>query len=377
MVKSRNIWLWAVWVFGLGAYAQTCDPNLYILSGDSGLGTTNNFSAQGGTTQVRINVPGGCSWDTANIPTWVNVTPPSGTNTQVVTISVAVNASLNARGHSILIGGRNFPINQAGALNGPATGDFNADGHSDVLWQAPTNGFAQVWALGGSNGVSVLSAANLTLQNPWRIVATGDFDNDGRVDVLWQDPVTGVPQIWYMGGTAGTQVVSAKNLSGPNPWHIAGTGDFNRDGRVDIIWQSPTNGYSQVWFLGGTDGTTVLNSVNLSQPNPWRIAATGDINGDGYTDLVWQDPATGASQVWFLGGTNGVQIMSAANVTGPTAWKIVGAADYNRDGNTDIVVQDTATGASQVWFLGGTSGVTILSTATLSGANPWTIVGPR
>ena len=69
--------------------------------------------------------------------------------------------------------------------------------------------------------------------------------------------------------------------------------------------------------------------------------------------------------------------MSAANVTGPTSWKIVGAADYNRDGNTDIIVQDSATGASQVWFLGGTSGVTILSTATLSGANPWTIVGPR
>jgi hypothetical protein len=261
-------------------------------------------------------------------------------------------------------------------LTPPQLGDFTPDGRADILWQSPTNGFTQAWFLGGANGVSVLGASNLTDQNTWRIAVTGDFNLDGRTDVLWQGPA-GESQLWLLGWTPSTRLINASTFSGPNQWRIAASGDFNRDGRLDIIWQSPDTGYSQVWFLGGASGTQFLSASNLSQPNPWRIAAAGDINGDGFVDVIWQDPATGSSQVWFLGGANGVQLTSAVSLGGPNAWRIVAAADYNRDGRTDIIYQNPTTGESMVWFLGGGSGVSVTGTAQVSAANVWQIVGPK
>jgi hypothetical protein len=41
-----------------------------------------------------------------------------------------------------------------------------------MIFQYQTTGWAQIWLLGGEKGVAILNAANLTLQNTWRIVAT-------------------------------------------------------------------------------------------------------------------------------------------------------------------------------------------------------------
>src|SRR4051812_29748145 len=99
---------------GSTVYGQACDPNTYLLIGDSSLGTKNTFGPEGGTTAVRISVPDGCPWQIRNVPLWVEIlNGTSGTNTQVVQIAVDVNASTNARGQNILIGGRNFPISQS------------------------------------------------------------------------------------------------------------------------------------------------------------------------------------------------------------------------------------------------------------------------
>jgi hypothetical protein len=57
--------------------------------------------------------------------------------------------------------------------------------------------------------------------------------------------------------------------------------------------------------------------------------------------------------------------------------RIAAAADYNRDGKTDLIFQNPTTGESTAWFLGGVSGVSVTGTAQVSGANQWRIVGPK
>jgi hypothetical protein len=61
-------------------------------------------------------------------------------------------------------------------------------------------------------------------------------------------------------------------------------------------------GATQVWFMGGANGTSIASATSLTGATTWRINSVGDVNGDASPDVVWQDPATGTSQVWFLGG---------------------------------------------------------------------------
>ena len=249
-------------------------------------------------------------------------------------------------------------------------------GNTEVLWQDPVSGFSQVWFLGGAQGTAFMGAATITTKNIWRIAAVADFNGDGYPDIVWQDPVSGASQIWFLGGAQGTTLLQASSFSGPNPWLIVAAADFNRDGHPDVIWQDPKSGWAQIWYLGGPQGITVLSAANLTLRNPWHIVGSGDFNGDGQPDLLWQDPVSGTVQIWYLTGALGNALQSAVNLTAST-WHVAAVADFNQDGHPDVVWQDPVSGTSQIELLGGAQGTTQLGTASLSGPNPWRIVAPR
>ncbi len=258
--------------------------------------------------------------------------------------------------------------------------DFNHDGHPDIIWEDPTSGFAQVWYLGGAQGVSVTGAADLTQTNPWHIVAVADFNGDGNPDVVWQDPVSGAVQVWFLGGAGGNALISAYNITNHNAWKVVSVADFNRDGHPDLLWEDPTSGFAQIWYLGGAQGITVMGAADLTQTNPWHIVGTGDFNGDGVPDVLWQDPVSGTVQIWYMGGTTaglqGSQLQTAANLPA-NAWHVVAVGDFNQDGHPDIVYQSPTTNAAQVFFFTGAQGTTPAGNAVLSGPNPWFIAGPH
>ncbi len=271
--------------------------------------------------------------------------------------------------------------NQAANFQAAVPSDFNHDGHPDVIWEEPTVGWAQIWYLGGAQGASIINAADLTQANPWQIVGIADFNGDGNPDVVWQDPVRGAVQVWYMGGPSGNQLLGASDITTENPWRVVSVADFNQDGHPDLLWQDPTTGFAQIWYLGGPQGTTLLGAVDLDQANPWSIVGTGDFNGDGVPDVLWQDPVSGTVQIWYMGGTTpgaqGSQLQSAVNLTGPMTTKVVAIADFNLDGHPDVVFQDPVTGAATAYYYTGAQGTIPNGTAALSGANPWYIAGPH
>ena len=255
--------------------------------------------------------------------------------------------------------------------------DFNGDAHVDVVWQDPVTLGSQVFYMAGPLGNMFESAAWFTTKNTWRIAAIADFNGDGHPDLLWQDPNSGEAQVWFMGGGQGTTILSTAVLSGPNPWHVVATGDFNRDGYQDVVWQDPVSGHVQIWYLGGLQGITLLNAANVTATNTWQVVGAGDFNADGYPDLVWQDPVRGATQIWYLGGTLGNVLESAAVLTASNSWKIVAIADFNLDGHPDVVWESQTNGASQIWYLNGAQGITVTTSESFLGPNPWRIVGPR
>ena len=120
-----------------------------------------------------------------------------------------------------------------------------------------------------------------------------------------------------MNGTAILNQNSAFVANVPSQWSIKGTGDFNGDGMSDILWQD-TFGNVAIWEMNGTSILNANSSFVATVPSPWSIRLTGDFNGDGMSDVLWQD-TLGNAIMWFMNGT-----VATAEAVGniPTNWVV-------------------------------------------------------
>ncbi|HSQ79160.1 MAG TPA: VCBS repeat-containing protein, partial [Candidatus Bathyarchaeia archaeon] len=160
------------------------------------------------------------------------------------------------------------------------TGDFNGDGHIDILWRYNgPGGFNLVWYMDGTE-VTGLAALPTVEDLNWQIAGTGDFNNDGHVDILWRHAGYGYILVWYMNGTEVTGLAALPFVSDLT-WEIVGTGDFNNDGRVDILWRyNGIGGYNLIWYLDGVDVNALGALPSVADLN-WQIVGTGGFN------LIW------------------------------------------------------------------------------------------
>jgi hypothetical protein len=115
------------------------------------------------------------------------------------------------------------------------------------------------------------------------------------------------------------QVLSAADLGViPTSWAIAGTGDFNADSKSDIVWHN-TNGDTSVWLMTGSGSQVqVLASGDFGVvPTSWNVAFTGDFNGDGRSDILWRN-SNGDTSIWLMNGTS-VSSTSGVGIV-PASW---------------------------------------------------------
>src|SRR5205807_2282548 len=160
----------------------------------------------------------------------------------------------------------------------------------DILWRRKSNTDTYVWEMNyGFQGQppNVLAYANHVNNLPnttdatWKIVGTGDFDGDGKQDILWQDN-TGLIFVYYMNGPV---FKSSAQITGTPPgsgWQIVGVGDFGSvdannnpltatDGWPDIVWQNPTTFQKSVWLMNGA--TWKATATIESSSTTWKIVA--------------------------------------------------------------------------------------------------------
>jgi hypothetical protein len=150
-------------------------------------------------------------------------------------------------------------------------------------------------------------------------------------------------------------------------------GDFNGDHKTDILWRNQATGEDKIWFM---DGTKLLNEFPLQSfmPDPnWNIVGTADFDGDGQTDILWRNAADGNNLVWVM---NGIRLFREAPLppVADTNWKIVAAGAFDGDAGPDIAWRNAATGENGVWLMDGT---TVVGGAVLPGVADlnWNIVG--
>ncbi len=254
-------------------------------------------------------------------------------------------------------------------------GDFNGDGRADVLWQH-NSGTVVAWLMNAS-GTAVFSIPvfGVVADANWQIKGIGDFNGDGRADVLWQHN-SGTVVAWLM-NTSGTGISSIPTIgSVPNrDWVIKGVGDFNGDGRFDILWQH-TSGIVVNWLMNGT----AIGVYSISYPYPggvpdsnWSIEGIGDFDGNGRSDILWRHTA-GSVAIWLMNLRG--KIESLPVFTGLDAsWAIRGIGDFNANGQSDILWQNLS-GEVAIWSM-GTSGTRLIPSLSFNVGGPaadWSIV---
>jgi hypothetical protein len=188
-------------------------------------------------------------------------------------------------------------------------------------------------------------------------VHTGGALSDQRPGIFWHNVSTGQLATWHLSGTnvIDTRLVSMGGVADTH-WKVAGTGDLNADGFPDILWRHDTEGWLAVWFLQNqlVVGTQYLSIDKMADPN-WQIKGLGDIDGDRYADIVWQH-TDGTLAAWIMRGTTvmSTRLLSIPKVGDPK-WQIAGVTDTNGDGMADLIWQDPSQGWLAVWYLQGTT----------------------
>jgi hypothetical protein len=216
-------------------------------------------------------------------------------------------------------------------------GDFDGDGLADILWESEGGflGFSATAEL-----VETAPNAPLVVMGALRadevVVATGDLDGDGRVDLLVRDEASGAHVVWFV-DAGGIAEIAGLDVPVDAESHAVASGDYDGDGRVDIVWRGVDGGVS----IGFMDGVVEVASLDIASAFGHEVLASADFDGDGVEDLVHRDPATGGVGVLLMGARQPPLAWSTA-VDAGLGWDVLAAGDYDGDGSADLLWESEA-----------------------------------
>lgn len=144
--------------------------------------------------------------------------------------------------------------------------------------------------------------------------------------------------------------------------------DINGDGWSDILWRND-NGQFNIWQSTGNGNfiTSYSTAVTVGQ----AIVGTGDFNGDGREDILWRS-ANGQLDLAQSQASGGFVTTFTSTIAGPS-WQVVGTGDFNGDLRDDIVWRNT-NGQLNIWQGTSTGSFITSFTSTIAGPS-WRVAG--
>lgn len=237
--------------------------------------------------------------------------------------------------------------------------DFDGDGHTDLLWRHDVTGALEVWFLDGTvlAATSALRPESLA-DGRWEVRALADFDRDRRTDVLWRHRTTGELFAWFTDGSTvlGGAFLEPRRREGDDDrWTLRGAADFDGDGYPDLLWQEAGAGTLEVWLMEGLVRRAVERIAPDGPPDAhWEVRAAADFDGDGQPDLLGQSRTTSELSVC---PTDGLALRSCVSLDPATLpawkWEIALVTDVDSDGDPDIVLQRAPEGTLRAWIMDG------------------------
>jgi hypothetical protein len=230
----------------------------------------------------------------------------------------------------------------------PVVGDFDADGNSDVLWYRSGTGQDRIWwgQMQRSRFGQVVS--NITQDGAGYSPIVADFNGDGGADVFWYGRGATAPGelLWKSRKNRTGFDVVTQTINGTDYYPVAG--DFDDDGREDVLWFRPGATSGSIWWGASAFAFTSSTIAFPSTIGSPHRAYAGDFDGSGTTDLVYYAAGETGEIVWyFRGDQRGAYTSKSAAVSG-TYLPAIG--DFNGDSTDDVTWYGSGTANDQNWW---------------------------
>ncbi len=254
---------------------------------------------------------------------------------------------------------------------GVAVGDFNNDGHADVMVAQWTGTNVQLYLgdgkLTGSNALDhfTLSEERTVGSKPNQIEAA-DFNEDGNLDAVvttWNLASVAVLFGNGSGGFSSELVLAGRGIRAQGP----AVADINKDGHADIAFGYGIEPYVSA-YLGNGNGTFGTRIDRQAYCGLMKIA---DMNNDGYGDLVAYNIISGTVpylfHIYLWNPTTGsypeIPVTSIGSLPSNSDMDV---ADFNADGNNDVAMAQDAYSKVEIYYGNGQGGLTKATDIVLS-----------